>query len=66
VYDWAMNMNEIHTFPYLSVKFSYYEMQTMRLEKPWDIDKSLEILAERRSCHAGRQRLVWESTALRL
>lgn len=46
VYDWAMNMNEIHTFPYLSVKFSYYEMQTMRLEKPWDIDESLEILAE--------------------
>lgn len=46
VIDWAMNMNEIYTFPYLSVKFSYYEMQTMRLEKPWDIQESLEILNE--------------------
>lgn len=46
VLDWAMNMNEIHTFPYLSVKFSYYEMQTMRLEYPWDVDKCLETLAE--------------------
>lgn len=43
---WAMNMNEVYTFPYLSIKFSYYEMQTMRLEKPWDLDGSLEILAE--------------------
>jgi hypothetical protein len=41
-----MNMNEIHTFPYISIKFSYYQMQTMRLEKPWDIDESLEILSE--------------------
>jgi Holliday junction resolvase len=46
IIDWAMNMNEIHTFPYLSVKFSYYEMQTMRLEKPWDVDACLEELAE--------------------
>jgi Holliday junction resolvase len=46
IVDWAMNMNEIHTFPYLSVKFSYYEMQTMRLEKPWDLNASLEILSE--------------------
>lgn len=43
---WAMNMNEVHTFAYLSIKFSYYEMQTLRLEKPWDIEESLEILAE--------------------
>ena len=46
VIDWALNMNEIHTFPYLSIKFSYYEMQTMRLEKPWDLDACLEMLAE--------------------
>ena len=46
VLDWALNMNEIHTFPYLSIKFSYYEMQTMRLEKPWDVDACLEVLAE--------------------
>lgn len=46
VIDWSMNMNEIHTFPYLSIKFSYYEMQTMRLEKPWDIEESLEILVD--------------------
>ena len=43
---WATNMNELHTFPYLTVKFTYYEAQTMRLEKPWDIDGCLDILAE--------------------
>lgn len=43
---WAMNMNEVHTFAYLSIKFSYYEMQTFRLEKPWDLEESLEILAD--------------------
>lgn len=47
VIDWAMNMNEIYTFPYLSIKFTYYEIQTMRLEKPWDLDASLEILADK-------------------
>lgn len=46
IIHWALNMNEIHTFPYLSIKFSYYEMQTMRLEKPWDLDACLDILAE--------------------
>jgi|APHM01.1.fsa_nt_gi Holliday junction resolvase - archaeal type len=44
VLNWAMNMNEIHTYPYLSIKFSYYEMQTMRLEQPWDVERSLELL----------------------
>lgn len=47
VLDWAMNMNEIHTFPYLTVKFSYYEAQTFRLEKPWDLDGSLKILQKK-------------------
>lgn len=47
VIDWSMNMNEVYTFPYLSVKFTYYEMQTMRIEKPWDLDESLDILAEK-------------------
>lgn len=47
IIDWSLNMNEVHTFPYLGIKFSYYEMQTMRLEKPWDLDASLEILAEK-------------------
>jgi Holliday junction resolvase len=47
VVDWSMNMNEIHTFPYLSVKFSYYEMQTYRLEKPWDIEESFEIIDQK-------------------
>ena len=46
VIDWSLNMNEIHTYPYLSIKFSYYEMQTMRLEKPWNLDACLEVLAE--------------------
>jgi Holliday junction resolvase len=56
VVDWAMNMNEIHTFPYLSVKFSYYEMQTMRIEKPWDIDSSFDILVEQSPFDARRTR----------
>lgn len=47
VIDWAMNMNEVHTYPYLTVKFTYYEAQTMRIEKPWDIEDSLEILADK-------------------
>lgn len=47
IVDWAMNMNEIYTFPYLTVKFTYYEAQTFRLEKPWDLDGSLEILADK-------------------
>lgn len=46
ILDWATNMTEIHTYPYLSIKFSYYEMQTMRLEYPWNVDKCLETLAE--------------------
>lgn len=44
---WAMNMNEVHTFPYLTVKFTYYEAQTLRVEKPWDLDESLEIMARK-------------------
>lgn len=44
---WAMNMNEIHTFPYLTIKFTYYEAQTLRIEKPWDLDGSLEIMKEK-------------------
>lgn len=47
VIDWSMDMNEIHTFPYLSVKFTYYEIQTFRLERPWDMDETLNILAEK-------------------
>lgn len=47
IIEWSMNMNEVHTFPYLAIKFTYYEMQTMRLEKPWDLDESLEILVEK-------------------
>lgn len=46
VVEWSMNMNEVPTFPYLAVKFSWYEMVTMRLKKPWDLDRSLEILVE--------------------
>jgi len=46
---WAMNMNEVPTFPYLTVKFNRYEATTMRLTKPWDLEQSLEIMAEQQS-----------------
>ena len=47
IIDWSLNMNEIHTFPYLTIKFTRYEAQTFRLEQPWSLDQSLELLAER-------------------
>jgi Holliday junction resolvase len=46
VIDWAMDMSEVSTYPYLTVKFTYYEAQTMRIEKPWDLEWSLEHIAE--------------------
>ena len=46
---WAMNMNEVPTYPYLTVKFTLYEAITMRLTKPWDVTESLQIMAERQS-----------------
>lgn len=44
--DWAMDMNEIPTYPYLTIKFTRYEAQTMRLYKPWDIEESFRIIDE--------------------
>lgn len=46
IVEWAMNMNEIPTYPYIAIKFTRYETQTYRLKKPWDIEKSFEIIAE--------------------
>lgn len=46
IVDWAMNMNEVPTFPYITIKFMMYEAVTMRIYKPWDVEDSLEILAE--------------------
>lgn len=46
---WAMNMNEVPTYPYLTVKFTRYEAITMRLTKPWDIEESFEFMAENQS-----------------
>lgn len=43
---WAMKMNQVPTYPYLTVKFNRWEAQTMRLQKPWDLDESMKILAE--------------------
>jgi len=46
IVNWAIDMNEIPTYPYISVKFTRYEVQTYRLKKPWDIEQSFEIIAE--------------------
>lgn len=56
VASWAMDMTEVSTFPYLTIKFSYYEAQTMRLHKPWDIDESFDILVENAPFDARRTR----------
>lgn len=47
IIEWSMQMTEVPTFPYLAIKFSYYEMQTFRIPKPWDLDEGLKIVAER-------------------
>ena len=49
VLHWGMDMNEVPTYPYLTVKFTRYEAQTYRLIKPWDLQGSLKHLAEEQS-----------------
>lgn len=56
VLDWAMNMTEVTTFPYLTIKFSYYEAQTMRLHRPWSVDECFDILVEESPFDARRTR----------
>lgn len=56
VIQWAMDMTEVSTFPYLTVKFSYYEAQTMRLHRPWDIDASLDQMVDDSPFEARRTR----------
>lgn len=46
VVDWSMDMTEVPTYPYLSVKFSNYEVYTGRLAFPWDVERSFEAWAE--------------------
>jgi Holliday junction resolvase - archaeal type len=46
VVNWSMDMTEIPTYPYLSVKFSNYEVYTGRMAFPWDIERSFEAWAE--------------------
>jgi len=46
VVNWSMDMTEVATYPYLSLKFSNYEVYTGRLAFPWDIHKSFEAWAE--------------------
>lgn len=46
VIDWSMNMTEVPTFPYLSVKFTNYELYTGRLTFPWSIEDSFEAWAD--------------------
>lgn len=49
IVHWSLHMNEVPTYPYLTVKFTRYEAQTFRLYKPWDIDASLEHIAVNQS-----------------
>lgn len=49
ILHWGMDMTEVPTYPYLTVKFTRYEAQTYRLAKPWDLEESLQILAEEQS-----------------
>jgi len=49
VLHWGMNMTEVPTYPYLTVKFTRYEAQTYRLVKPWDIEESLQYMASEQS-----------------
>jgi len=46
VIHWSMEMTEVPTYPYLTVKFTYYEAQTMPLRMPWDVEKSFEVMAD--------------------
>jgi len=46
IIEWSMDMTEVPTFPYLSVKFNNYELYTGRLHSPWDISASFEAWAE--------------------
>lgn len=46
IIEWSLEMSEIPTFPYLSIKFPYYEMQTYRIRRPWDLEAALEEIAE--------------------
>lgn len=46
VVKWAMDMTEVPTYPYISIKFSRWEVQTFRIYKPWDIETSFEYIAE--------------------
>lgn len=46
VVNWSMDMTEIPTYPYLSIKFSNYETWTGRLCFPWDIEKSFHAWAK--------------------
>jgi Holliday junction resolvase len=54
VLHWAMNMNEVPTYPYLTVKFTRYEAQTYRLVKPWDLEASLRHIVEEQSSFDSR------------
>jgi Holliday junction resolvase - archaeal type len=49
VAHWGMKMNEVMTYPYLTVKFTRYEAQTYRLAKPWDVEESLKLMAKYQS-----------------
>lgn len=49
VMHWAMKMNEVPTYPYLTIKFTRYEAVTMRLTKPWDIEESFKFMVENQS-----------------
>ncbi len=42
IIQWSMDMTELPTYPYISIKFSRWELQTFRIHKPWDLEASFE------------------------
>lgn len=46
IIEWSLDMTEVPTFPYITVKFSRWEAQTYRLPMPWNLDASLEYVSK--------------------
>jgi len=46
IVQWAMDMSQISTYPYITVKFTHYEAKTLPIVKPWDLEESFSIIDE--------------------
>jgi Holliday junction resolvase len=43
---WSMDMTEVPAYPYLVIKFTHYEAQTLRLRAPWDVEQSFALASK--------------------